>query len=114
MAAAEADTVDEPLGEKELKSWYAFDWANSVYSSVAIGAYLPLLLQSCALENAGFPDNCPNYFANSTTDSMAAFNESDVTDFFIDNAQIGATRLLAPVHPSTRAPVHSFRATVHA
>eukprot|EP00729_Bicosta_minor_P011709 gene11709-12209_t len=51
-----------PNETKELKSWYMFDWSNSVYSQVVIGGYLPLLLQSMALANAGFPDQCPNYY----------------------------------------------------
>ena len=33
----------------QLQFRYMFDWSNSVYSQVVIGAYLPLLLQSMAL-----------------------------------------------------------------
>lgn len=58
------DTVepDPPDKTSELKAWYMFDWSNSVYSQVVIGAYLPLLLQSMALANAGFPLECRNYY----------------------------------------------------
>lgn len=40
------------------KHWptrYAYDWANSVYSSVALSGFLSLALQEVALDNSGFP-----------------------------------------------------------
>ena len=40
----------EPLTKTELKAWYAFDWGNSAYASVAGGAFLPILLQQVALQ----------------------------------------------------------------
>ena len=68
----------------ELRAWYLLDAASSPYSVVVIGAYLPLLLQSVALQEAGFPLSCPNYEPNST--SQAAYRIFDeATDFFVDN-----------------------------
>ena len=43
---------------------------------------------------AGFPDDCPNYFANSSAVhalGMAVFNESLPDGYFIDNLQKGTT-----------------------
>eukprot|EP00039_Didymoeca_costata_P009133 m.120877 g.120877 ORF g.120877 m.120877 type:complete len:666 (+) comp14374_c2_seq1:79-2076(+) len=81
--------------KKELRSWYMYDWANSVFYQVVIGSYLPLLLQSVALENAGYPNNCPNYFPNSPNISRQVFNETnDTVSFFIDNVQTGKSSCL--------------------
>lgn len=41
------------LTRKELWSWYSYDFANSVYSSVAISVLIPLLLDSLAF-SAGY------------------------------------------------------------
>lgn len=60
------DITNEPLGDKELQGWYAFDFANSTYSTVVIGGFLPLLLQTAALAAAGYPEQCPNVVRDAT------------------------------------------------
>ncbi|KAK8803861.1 hypothetical protein WA158_001555 [Blastocystis sp. Blastoise] len=52
------------LCKRELISWYLYDFANSVYSSVALSGFLSLALQEIALANAGFPEICPNVECN--------------------------------------------------
>lgn len=54
----------------ELRAWYSIDWSNSLYASVGIGAFLPLLLQSSALDAAGFPSVCGNIVTNATLINM--------------------------------------------
>ena len=49
-----------PVSKRELWSWYAVDWANSVYVSVGISGFLPLLVQTAATLGAGFPAVCAN------------------------------------------------------
>ena len=57
--------LTQPEADKrEIRAFYVFDWANSVYATVVVGGYLPLLLQSLALTEAGYPDNCPNLITN--------------------------------------------------
>ena len=34
-----------PLSKRELYGWYAYDWANSVYSGVAVSLFVPVILQ---------------------------------------------------------------------
>lgn len=54
-----------------------------------MGAFLPVLLQSVALQNAGFPTICPNYVENDTELGNRIFNNYDnignVSRFFRDN-----------------------------
>ena len=50
-----------PVAEiREVRGFYLIDFANSVYATVGIGGFLPLLIQAAALANAGFPDDCLN------------------------------------------------------
>lgn len=56
----------EPSDKWELAGFYIMDWANSVYSTIVISGFLPLLLQNSALSAAGFPGACPNYITNVT------------------------------------------------
>ena len=51
----------------EERSFYLIDWANSVYSTVGISGFLPLLIQSSAQTAAGFPGQCPNVLMNNST-----------------------------------------------
>jgi MFS-type transporter involved in bile tolerance (Atg22 family) len=51
---------------REVRGFYLIDFANSVYSTVGIGGFLPLLIQAAALANAGFPSECPNVLRNET------------------------------------------------
>jgi UMF1 family MFS transporter len=45
---------------REIQGFYLIDFANSVYSTVGIGGFLPLLIQAAALANSGYPNDCPN------------------------------------------------------
>lgn len=54
----------------EVWSFYAIDWANSVYATICIGGFLPLLIQSSAQTAAGFPHACPNIL-NATATAAA-------------------------------------------
>jgi MFS transporter, UMF1 family len=51
----------------EVNAYYTIDFANSVFSTVGISGFLPLLLQSSAAAAAGFPLACPNVITNATT-----------------------------------------------
>ena len=51
---------------REVRAFYCIDWANSVFSTVGISGFLPLLIQSAGLSAAGFPSACPNVLANAT------------------------------------------------
>mmetsp|Transcript_34080 Transcript_34080/g.89482 ORF Transcript_34080/g.89482 Transcript_34080/m.89482 type:complete len:622 (-) Transcript_34080:1232-3097(-) len=84
---------DEPhpvLTSREKHAWYSFDFANSAFMQVVMSMYLPLLLQSMALEKAGFPYECPNYAAvtQNHTLSRLVFGHLE-HKFFRDNLQIG-------------------------
>mmetsp|Transcript_8476 Transcript_8476/g.25306 ORF Transcript_8476/g.25306 Transcript_8476/m.25306 type:complete len:121 (-) Transcript_8476:1888-2250(-) len=70
----EGGVIPHPeLTDREAVGWCSFDFAQSPIYFVAGAMFLPLLLQSTALQAAGFPDNCPNYNGS----------------FYIDNLQIG-------------------------
>ena len=43
-AREEFNLNEDAVSNFELWSWYGYDWANSVYSSVVIGIFLPLVL----------------------------------------------------------------------
>ncbi|GMI05902.1 hypothetical protein TrLO_g5613 [Triparma laevis f. longispina] len=64
----EFDLNEDKVSAYELASWYGFDWANSVYSSVVISMFLPVLMFYLA---DGFA--CPYTFLpvnpNATEDS---------------------------------------------
>jgi MFS-type transporter involved in bile tolerance (Atg22 family) len=45
---------------------YNIDWSNSVYSTLAVSGFLPLLIQSAALSAADFPNVCANLIKNAT------------------------------------------------
>ncbi|RYG40257.1 hypothetical protein EON68_04460, partial [archaeon] len=60
VSARQDDAAHPPVTDAEVKSWYAVDWANSVFSAMGISGFLPLLVQSCALVAASFPAVCPN------------------------------------------------------
>jgi MFS-type transporter involved in bile tolerance (Atg22 family) len=51
---------------REVRGFYLIDFANSVYATVGIGGFLPLLIQAAALANAGYPSDCPNVIRNET------------------------------------------------
>jgi UMF1 family MFS transporter len=55
--------------DAEIWSFYLIDWANSVYSTVGISGFLPLLIQATAQEAAGFPSRCPNVLSPNATAS---------------------------------------------
>lgn len=57
---------EDAVTPKELKGWYLFDWANSVFSTVVISGYLPLLLVGTSMSAAGFPAACQNIIRNQT------------------------------------------------
>ncbi|GMH53948.1 hypothetical protein TrST_g11901 [Triparma strigata] len=64
----EFDLNEDKVSFYELASWYGFDWANSVYSSVVISMFLPVLMFYLADGHA-----CPYTFLpinpNGTEDS---------------------------------------------
>eukprot|EP00002_Diphylleia_rotans_P004143 TRINITY_DN1299_c0_g1_i3.p1 TRINITY_DN1299_c0_g1~~TRINITY_DN1299_c0_g1_i3.p1 ORF type:complete len:264 (-),score=38.51 TRINITY_DN1299_c0_g1_i3:2049-2840(-) len=49
----ESDNQPPVADEKEIRAWYTFDWANSVYNNVAIGIFLPIFLLEIAKTSAG-------------------------------------------------------------
>lgn len=53
-----------PTTPREVRAWYLIDVATSVYSTVGISGFLPLLIQSAALSAAGFPARCPNVYTD--------------------------------------------------
>ena len=61
---------DDFAGDAELKAttkrWILYDAANSVYSTVGIGGYIPLLVVTAALRAAQFPGACENVSHNIT------------------------------------------------
>ena len=59
-AAAALPAAPPTTTPAEVRAWYAIDWSNSVYATVGVGGFLPLLLQSSALAAAGFPARCGN------------------------------------------------------
>ena len=62
-----AESAEHPLvTRRERLGWFAYDWANSATSSVAISGFLPLLIQDLALAQAGFPGACLNVVRNAT------------------------------------------------
>ena len=48
----EEEEEDEELTEGELHGWILYDWANSVFSSVSLVLFLPLLVSGLAEEHA--------------------------------------------------------------
>lgn len=50
----------------EVRAWYTIDWANSVFNTLGVSGFLPLLIQSAGLESANFPSVCPNIIRNAT------------------------------------------------
>lgn len=59
-SAGAAASPPPPSFPHEIRAWYFIDVATSVYSTVGISGFLPLLIQSAALEASGFPSGCPN------------------------------------------------------
>eukprot|EP00163_Fabomonas_tropica_P034047 TRINITY_DN9284_c0_g5_i1.p1 TRINITY_DN9284_c0_g5~~TRINITY_DN9284_c0_g5_i1.p1 ORF type:complete len:612 (-),score=126.14 TRINITY_DN9284_c0_g5_i1:103-1938(-) len=51
LAAWIGDTT--PTSKKELRGWYLYDWANSVYSSVCIAIFMPVLVYEMGKRKAG-------------------------------------------------------------
>eukprot|EP00040_Diaphanoeca_grandis_P027325 m.155224 g.155224 ORF g.155224 m.155224 type:complete len:568 (-) comp30931_c0_seq6:1489-3192(-) len=77
-----------PLEWRELKAWYAYDFANSSALQVALAAFLPLLLQGMAYKKAGFPEVCENYIDDFNL-SHAVFGE-EVT-MYVESNPIGCS-----------------------
>jgi len=64
-ARAEFDLNEDDVSNYELWSWYGFDWANSVYSSVVISMFLPVLMVHLANNFA-----CPYEFLPKNLDGF--------------------------------------------
>ncbi|EGD79529.1 hypothetical protein PTSG_10099 [Salpingoeca rosetta] len=103
------DSTDPVADRKELRAWYAFDWANSAYATVVVGGYLPLLLQALALEHAGFPDMCPNLITN-TTMILQAFPNSTSQFAYLDFVRKGISSC-ADTEQSYKALLSPTKAT---
>jgi UMF1 family MFS transporter len=77
MAASAPDEPSAPAAAtatttaKEVWGFYAIDFSNSVFSTVGISGFLPLLIQSSGLSAAGFPHACPNLVTNATAIAAA-------------------------------------------
>jgi len=70
-AAAAAPAREPDTSPAEVRAFYLIDVANSVYSTVGISGFLPLLIQSAAQAAAGFPGACPNVVRDAAL--LAAF-----------------------------------------
>jgi MFS transporter, UMF1 family len=73
---------------KEVRSWYAIDWSNSVYATVAISGFLPLLIQSAALSAANFPYICPNISRNQTLINSIFPNTTVTTMYYLQKLPV--------------------------
>jgi hypothetical protein len=51
-----ADPELVPTSKLELRGWIMYDFANSVYASVAVGVLLPILIVTLAEQRAGGPE----------------------------------------------------------
>ena len=65
------DIISPETTLAEERSFYLIDWANSVYSTVGISGFLPLLIQSSAQTAAGFPGQCPNVLLSNATSTVS-------------------------------------------
>jgi len=65
------DDATPTASASEIRAFYCIDFSNSVYATVGIGGFLPLLIQSSAQAAAGFPALCANVVTNATL--LAAF-----------------------------------------
>jgi len=82
-ALTESDRPAPETTEKELSSWVWLDWGHSVYSTLGMSGFLPLLVQSQALAAAGFPSTCPNIISNATVLAAAFGSDADLTQGYI-------------------------------
>lgn len=105
--------VEEPLGDTaevssaaspdaspaEVRAWYCIDFSNSIYSTVGLGGFLPLLIQSSAQAAAGFPSQCPNVLNNTTAIALEwPFTPTPVNAYRVLGA--GPRACDAPTAPS--------------
>jgi UMF1 family MFS transporter len=90
--AAVDDAQSDETTPRELRAFYLIDVANSVYSTVGIGGFLPLLIQSAAQASAGFPAACANVFTNATAAEWPFLPAPAPGDFFFRVAGAGGAR----------------------
>ena len=79
---ASVEEAPIPLTRREKWAWIFIDIANSVYSTVGVSGFLPLLLQSAALDYTGFPYVCGNVVRDPTAVSFVFGNATDATAMY--------------------------------